>query len=273
MKEVKQRLTRELQQDFNVKIMDTLAWGVPVHSIDIAFQTVKRTTMDILMKMMLLAFQKGSIATATELSDMLLVEQLFINDLIDKMTRTKMIDKIDDVFTLTDLGEQQLEKGIFEHEPEDASQTACYSPCHQSFLTGDVEELSSEKQELYRYQQEFADWTVKSLAKPDAVAALQSLGIESSEGNLQIVISKIVSATTVQTDTVPCLEFRLYNQAEDVLYARIWNTLTNQWDATLEAQVNDKERKKWREDYFSEFSKFFCTESVASATEASHLYR
>ena len=93
MNELKGRLTKELQQDFNVKIMDSLSWSLPVHSIEIAYQTVMRTKMDILMKMMLIAFEKADIATAEELSDILLVEQLFINDLIDKMTRTGVIEK------------------------------------------------------------------------------------------------------------------------------------------------------------------------------------
>lgn len=249
MKELKQRLTKELQQDLNVKIMDSLAWSLPVHSIEIAFQTVMRTTMDILMKMMLIAFQKGTIATAEELSDMLLVEPLFIKDLINTMMRAQMIEKQDDVFVLTDAGQQQLDNGIFVHEPENGTNKALYSPGHQSFLSGDLEGLPFGELDNYRYQQEFADWTVKSLPKADAVAALQSLGIESSEGNVQIVIAKIVSATVVQTDPVPCLEFRLYNAAEDVCYARVWNTLTEHWDEKLEAQLTDKERKVWRERY------------------------
>lgn len=250
MEELKRRLTKELQQDFNVKILESLPWGLPVHSIEIAYQTVKRTQMDILMKMMLLAFQTEEITDAEELSDILLVEQLFINDLIDKMARTGVLENKGDSFTLTETGIQQLDSGIFAHEPEGGAKKALYSPCHQAFLTGDMEELSSDEgQETYRYHEEFADWTVKSLAKTDAIAALQLLGVESSEGDAQIVISKIVSATNVQTDAVPCLEFRLYNKAEDVLYARVWNTLLGHWDKTLEEQLNEQERKAWREKY------------------------
>ncbi|WP_203247648.1 hypothetical protein [Sporosarcina beigongshangi] len=253
MEELKRQLTKELQQDLNVKILDSLSWGLPVHSIEIAFQTVKRTQMDILMKMMLMAFQTEAIADAEELSDILLVEQLFINDLIDKMSRTGVLANKGSSFALTEAGIQQLESGIFVHEPEDDSKKALYSPCHEAFLTGNVEELSSdEEQETYRHHKEFVDWTVKSLAKIDAITALQSLGVESSEGNVQIVISKIVSATNVQTDAVPCLEFRLYNKNEDVLYTRVWNTLLGHWDKVLEAQLNERERMEWREKYLSE---------------------
>ncbi|WP_318615598.1 hypothetical protein [Sporosarcina sp. YIM B06819] len=255
MEELKRRLTKEIQQDFNVKILESLSWNLPVHTIEIAYQTVKRTQMDILMKMMLLAFQTEEIADAEELSDILLVEQLFINDLIDKMSRTGVLDTKGNSFVLTEAGNEQLDSGIFAHEPEDGTKEALYSPCHETFLTGNLEACSSvEGQETYRYHKEYADWTVKSLAKTDAITALQSLEVESSEGNTQIVISKIVSATNVQTDAVLCLEFRLYNKAEDVLYARVWNTLLGHWDKTLEAQINEQERKEWRESYLSEFS-------------------
>ena len=45
------------------------------------------------MKMMLIAFQKAEIETAEELSEILLVEQLFIDDLIAKMTSSGVIEK------------------------------------------------------------------------------------------------------------------------------------------------------------------------------------
>ena len=117
MNELKGRLTRELQHDFNVKIMDSFSWSLPIHSIEIGYETVKRTKMDILMKMMLISFQKGEIASAEELSEMLLVEQLFINDLINKMSRTGLVEKRGGSFALTEAGELQLENGVFDHDP------------------------------------------------------------------------------------------------------------------------------------------------------------
>ena len=151
MDDLKRQLTKELQQDFNVKIMDSLTWSLPVHSIEIAYQTVKRTKMDILMKMMLIAFQKGEIETAEELSEILLVEQLFINDLINLMTRTKIIEKRGSSFALTDEGVQQLATGIFVHEPESGSKKALFSPCHQSFLQGELSSDASGDFDIYRW--------------------------------------------------------------------------------------------------------------------------
>lgn len=255
MNELKSRLTKELQQSFNVKIMDTKSWGVPVHSLEIAYETVTKTKMDILMKMMLLAFQKAKIETATELSEILLVEPLFIEDLIDKMTRSRMLEKEQDVFVLTAAGIEQLRTEIFEHEPESGITEAFYSPCHKSFLSGELENIQDEALERYRYQHEFEDWEITSLEKSAIVDVLKKSGIEMEEGNVQLVVSKIISATDRKTTWIPCLEFRLYNTEEDLMYARVWNTLTEQWDEILEAQLNEKERKKWRKQYLQENEK------------------
>jgi len=247
--DLKGRLTKELQQDLNVKIMGSLSWNLPVNSIEIVYQTVMRTKVDILMKMMLIAFGKADIATAEELSDILLVEQLFINDLIDKMTRTGVIEKREGFYSLTDVGVRQFKTGIFVHEPEIESTQALYSPCHQTFLNGEINNILKEEKEVYRLKSKIDDWSVATLEDTVLIDALKTMGVESGEGNVQIVVSEIVSAADIQVDLVPCIEFRLYNKAEDLLFARVWNTLSEHWDETLEAQLNEKERKKWRELY------------------------
>ena len=240
---------KELQHDFNVKIMDSLSWSLPIHSIEIGYQTVKRTKMDILMKMMLISFQKAEIASTEELSDILLVEQLFINDLVNKMQRTGLVEKRGGSFVLTEAGDQQLENGVFEHEPESGTQTALYSPHHEAFLGGELPKDAYEEKEDYRYKAEFDDWDATSIEEPVLLNALKTMAIESGEGNVQVVISEIISVSDLKINLVPCLEFRLYNEAEDLFYARVWNTLSEHWDETLETQLNDKERKEWRETY------------------------
>ncbi len=249
MNELKERLTKELQQDFNVKIMNSLSWSLPVRSIDVEYYTVKRTKMDILMKMMLIAFGKAEIATIEELSEILLVEQLFINDLIDKMSRTGVIEKREGFFSLTDAGVEQLKKEVFEHEPEQDSTKTLYSPCHQAFLDGTTKSISYEEKEVYRYEVEFDERDVASLEDSVLIDALKKMGVESGEGNVQIIVSEIIAASDVEIGWIPCMEFHLYNKTEDVVYARVWNTHSEHWDETLEAQLNEKERKKWRENY------------------------
>lgn len=240
---------KELQQDLNVKIMDSLSWSLPVHTIEVGYQTVKRTKMDILMKMMLISFQKAEIASAEELSEMLLVEQLFIDDLISKMSRTGLIEKRDGIIALTNAGMQQLENGIFEHETEDATQSALYSPHHVAFLNGELAKDVYEEKIEYRYKAECDDWDVTSIEDAVVLNALKAMAIESGEGNIQVVISEIISVTDLKIHLVPCLEFHLYNEVKDLFYVRVWNTLTEHWDETLETQLNDKERKIWRDNY------------------------
>lgn len=249
MNELKGRLTRELQHDFNVKIMGSLSWSLPIHSIEIGYETVKRTKMDILMKMMLISFQKGEIASAEELSEILLVEQLFINDLVNKMSRTGLIEKRGGSFALTKAGELQLENGVFDHEPESGTTTVLYSPLHGDFLSGELAKDIYEEEDVYRYQDEFDDWAVTSIEDSAVLNALKSMDIESGEGNVHVVVSDIVSVSDVKINLVPCMEFRLYNEAEDLFYVRVWNTLIEHWDETLETQLNDKERKEWRDTY------------------------
>lgn len=249
MIELKARLTKELQQDINLKVMGSLLWNLPVHLIEIEYNTVTRTKMDILMKMMLMAFGKAEFSTADELSEVLLVEQLFINDLIDKMSRTGVIEKREGFFSLTEAGIVQLKKGVFEHEPEKNTTSILYSPSHQTFLTGEVKNNALEEKEVYRYFVEFNDRDLEAIEDDLLIEALKKSGVESGEGNVQIIVSEITSASDIATKYSQCIEFHLYNKSEDILYARVWNTLTDHWDEIIEAQLNEEDRKNWRETY------------------------
>lgn len=248
MEALKKRLTEELQVNFNVKILDSLSWNLPIHPVEIAFQTVKKTTMDILMKMMLMTFGQATIETAEQLSELLLVEQLFVDDLMSKMLNANLIEKKESHFSLTAAGEKQLKAGIYEHEPVLQSKKLLYSPFHRDFIQSQSESVLNED-ELYRYAEEFSNWEVTLLEESVIVNALENSGIDSNEGNVQVVISKIESTLAFDIDLVPCLEFRLFDKTKDIVYARVWNTLVGQWDEKIEEQLNDKERKAWRAQY------------------------
>lgn len=248
MEELTSRLTKELQQDDRIQVMDTLRWNLPVYSIAIEYETVKRTKMDILMKMMLIAFQKGEIRNVEMMSEILLVEPIFIEDLIRKMSGARMIEKREEVFSLTEAGQAQLARGIFEHERESGVVEAVYSPTHRSFLFG-AGEATEEELEDYRHLEKFHDWTVASLADGVLLDAVKKMDVESVEGQTQTVVAEIVSARTKEVETVPCVEYRLYNIAEDVMYARVWNTMLERWDETLEDELHEKDRQQWREKY------------------------
>lgn len=254
MHELEKRLKKELLQNLKVKIVHSDIWSIPVHSIEVEFKPVKRIKMDVLMKMMLLTFQKAKIQHAEELSELLLVEQLFIQDLIDIMLRTHVMEKNDGIYKLTGKGSQQLEDGVFEEEQEAESRNVLYSPCHETFLEGNIKETLSnlEELEIYRYVKEgYLDEELTFESEP-LIHAIQSRFAKSREDSVQTVISEIVTTTDLYIDDIPCLEFILFNKEEDIMYARVWNTLVERWDEKLENQLNEKERVTWRKEYLGD---------------------
>lgn len=252
MIEIEKRLKKELQQNIQAKIVSSTAWTIPLHTIEVEYKPVKRIKMDVLMKMMLITCQKAELTSAKQISELLLVEQLFMEDLINIMKRTRLIETKDQVLTLTEKGFKQLEDGIFEEELDAQSQNLIYSPSHSTFLQGEIKPAldGEEALNLYRY----APKKKARLKWEDAVLveALQTTGMETVDGNLQTVVSEIVSNAELYVDDVPCFEFILYNKSEDLLYSRVWNTFLDQWDETLENELNEKERVVWREKYLTE---------------------
>ena len=251
MNELEKRLIKELEQNIQTTILSSTAWTIPLHTIEVEYKPVKRIKMDVLMKMMLITCQKAKMTSAKQISELLLVDQLFMEDLINIMKRTRLIEMKEQIFTLTEKGIKQLEDGIFEEELDPRTQNLLYSPGHSSFLQGEIKPAldGEEKLNLYRYATE-----KKARFKwedPVLVDALQANGMETVDGDLQTVVSEVVSNSELYVDDVPCFEFILYNKSEDLVYARIWNTFLDQWDETLENDLNEKERVIWREKYLT----------------------
>lgn len=252
MNELEKRLKKELQQNIQADIVSSTAWTIPLYTIEVEYKPVKRIIMDVLMKMLLITCQKAKLTSAKQISELLLVEQLFIEDLINIMKRTGLIELKDHVLTLTEKGIKQLEDGIFEEELDLQSQNLLYSPSHQAFLQGEIKPAldGEEALKLYRHVPE----KKARLKWEDTVVmdGLQANKIEAADNDLQTVVSEIVSTSELYIDDVPCFEFIMYNQMEDLLYARVWNTFLDQWDETLENELNEKERVVWREKYLKQ---------------------
>ncbi|MEK5145772.1 MULTISPECIES: hypothetical protein [Psychrobacillus] len=251
MIELEKRLKKELLQNVQAKVVSSTAWTIPLHTIEVEYKPVKRIKMDVLMKMMLITCQKAKVTSAMQISELLLVEQLFMEDLINIMKRTQLIEIKNQVYTLTEKGFKQLNDGIFEEELDAQSQNLLYSPSHSTFLQGEIKPAldGEETLNLFRYASEEK---VRFKWEEDVlVDALQANGMEKVDGDLQTVVSEIVSNTELYVDDVPCFEFILYNTSEDLLYARVWNTFLDQWDETLENELNEKERVIWREKFLN----------------------
>ncbi|WP_432357197.1 hypothetical protein [Sporosarcina sp. UB5] len=247
MDALEKRLRDELLRDLNVKLLETAKWSLPIQVIDVEYETVKRTKMDILMKMLLVAFRSSQFTSAEELSDMLVVEPLFIEDIIERMARAGMIVKSNGAYSLTETGKQQLEAGIYVQPPETEETTVHYSPSHGKFLVG---ELTEGVTETYRHTEESRK--LINFRDEEWRQALDQLDVEYTDGNVQLVVQSIAAVNELEQNAIPCIEFRLHQTADDRLYVRVWNSMTGEWDETLEKQIMEQELSEWREKYLAE---------------------
>ena len=250
MSKLQQRLIKEIQQNRHVKIIKRDQWCIPVRTVEVTYEPMRRSTMDVLMTMLLISMQEADFRDAKELSELLLVDPLFIEDLVSIMLRVRLIEKIEGTYRLTAKGTLQLERGIFEEELEQEMANILYSPCHEDFLTGDLESIEEfdELPPLYRYVDEEAE---RRDTFEDSLL-IEALTKESKEedatSSAQIIISSIISSSATQINDIPCFEFIVYDQEKDIYYARVWNTLLDHWDEVLEHQLTEKEKLKWRKD-------------------------
>ena len=133
MDELNKKLRSKLLENPAVQIKKEVIWQFPVTIYTVAFHSVKRSKMDILMKMMLLTFEQAQIRRAANLSQLLLVEELFIEDLLKKMKRMGLITLEKGSYRLTSRGHEQLNTGIMEEELAEESTVLSYSPIHDEF--------------------------------------------------------------------------------------------------------------------------------------------
>src|SRR4051812_23907038 len=112
MDKLEKHLHSILLENPDIQIKKSARWSLEVLSYDVSFSRVKRSKMDILMKMMLLTFGQAEIRRAANLSELLLVEELFITDLLKKMQRMGLIKLEKQSYNLTSKGDEQLKTGI-----------------------------------------------------------------------------------------------------------------------------------------------------------------
>ncbi|ALC91482.1 hypothetical protein AM500_18065 [Bacillus sp. FJAT-18017] len=243
MDKIKKKLRAELLKNPAVQIRKSLVWQMPVATYTVLFSRVKRSQMDILMKMMLLTFEQTQIRRAANLSELLLVEELFIEDLLRKMQRMGLIRIEKGSYTLTSKGHGQLKTGVMEEELEEESTVVSYSPLHDEIWPEMDEPLpeTGEELPLYRYADN------QSVASLELI--LQFLAERENrvgEDGFHTVVSDVNGFEQQKVEHNPCLEFQLYNKEQDIYYARVWNTWLGRWDETFEKQIEEKERLEWR---------------------------
>lgn len=244
MDKLKRQLHANLLKNPAVQIRKEVIWQFPVTIYTVAFNRVKRYKMDILMKMMLLTFEKAQIHRAANLSQLLLVEELFIEDLLKKMQRTGLITLEKGRYRLTSRGREQLNTGIMEEELPEESTVLSYSPIHDEVWSEMAEPLPEIDEGLPYYR--FGSHQ-NILEKDRILQVLAESENGEEEGGFQTVVSAVNSLDQQKVEHIPCLEFQLYDKEQDKFYARVWNTCLKRWDETFEKQIEEKERLLWRE--------------------------
>lgn len=235
-------LRTNLSANPDVTIIKEKVWKLPAVLYDVGFGRVKRLKMDVLMKMLLFAFQEADIHRAANLAEMLLVEELFIRDLMEKMQRTGLIQLEKRGYRLTAKGFDYLEKGIFDEEMEGDETVISFSSVHDEYvLAGEAGHPAAEEaMPLYRYFKKAA------LNKERMQQLLSGEMTYAAEESFQVIATEITSCIERETDFIPCIEFQLFDAKQDLFYARIWNTQAGTWDEKLAKQIEEREVVSWR---------------------------
>lgn len=242
MQKLQQKLSQQLTAQQGVTLKHSKSWCVPVHTYAVSYAPIKRIKMDALMKMVLIAIHKAKFADGNEISTLLFVEPLFINDLLQLLQREQLVIFVDNFYALTAKGQQQLANGELEETLDEVQSELYYSPLHQQFLALDIVALE-QYDELPPVLPYANDTNIEEPSTEQFISALQ---IEVQEGQEVTAVNEVREQ---QINDVPCLEFLLYNAREDNFYVRIYNVLLQEWDAELEQFLSAKEMPQWREQY------------------------
>lgn len=249
MNKLKKQLRSILLENPAIQIKKSNMWHLPVMTYDVSFKREKRSKMDILVKMMLLTFEQTEIRRAANLSELLLVEELFIADLLKKMQRMGLVRLEKGSIKLTSKGQEQLKTGIIVEEMEEESTVLSYSSVHDEFWPEMTEPLpeTTEELPLFRYANNQDHINQDRILQ---VLAERENGLE--ENGFQTIVADVDSFDLQKMEHIPCLEFQLYNKEQDISYARVWNTWRGRWDEMLEKQIEEKERLEWRKKWMTE---------------------
>lgn len=240
-------LKKQLEQnDWQIKHEELAT--IPVHTLAVRYYPVRRAAMDILMKMMLIAYEKAAIKQPDVLADILLVEQLFIHDLTNKMLQLAMLTKTETgIIELTKKGQAQKANGIFEEQLDLEIEHLYYSPTHDAYLKGDLE-VATELEEFpapFQYAKE----ELGALEPQLLIDELTALQPEPAEETQQLFITAIHETESIQLHDVPILQFICYDKKNDAFFAKVYNGFTATWDEALESILLAQERTLWPTKY------------------------
>nr|WP_106778992.1 hypothetical protein [Lysinibacillus timonensis] len=250
-----EKFTSQLEQ--HQRLVESNFWCVPVHTIIVLYRPVLRRQMDILMKMLLISVDKAKFKNAQQISEILLVEQLFVQDLLSKMEKMGLIERTDVYYQITDKGRIQLNSGVYEEIQDVSSLELLYSPTHKDFIIGDLEEVLEYEdfpETSYRFYEQTDQLTISEellLNEVQSIHRQDSGDSEEENSKDPITITAIDSLEFEQVNDIPFIEMIVHDEKNDTFFVRVWNTLLKKWDQELEKQITEKESLIWKERFVS----------------------
>lgn len=240
-------------------ILETIEWKIPVNFYELDITSATKSKLDILKKMIMTLAQSEQGISAQGASDFLRVDTLFVDDLIQQMERTGLLENAVDVYRLTKVGQVQLAAGTVLGEPEVERFKFCVNAL-QNIVLNDVDTnpfIYSESESdvgppLYRYGGDEVDLKNKILEEAEFKQYLIDSGQPFEIGGKEKIISKIKPLKLVSRRYGKVIEFRLYDLAKDEVFTRVWNGVLSKFDESLENQINELENETWREKYHEE---------------------
>lgn len=246
MSKLQTKLVAQLERNPAITIQHSTTWELPVVSFEVAFRRVKRYRLDILMRMILHVVDEMTVRRAVAIADLLVVEELFIEDLLTKLMRNGLIKDTGKRLLLTSEGKKQLLAGIYEEEQEEEFLGLLFSPNHKTFIPL-VEEVDriEEASTPFRLMTKLDSLVLDEKALLEGVMLTIADQKEHEEGFVESV-EALTDYDDGEIQWVTCYEFRLYDEKEKVTYVRVWNPLLSSWDATLEAIIEEIEAPSWK---------------------------
>lgn len=243
MEKLEQRLVAEMKQQ-SATLMHTEQWTIPMQVIHATYAPVQRFSMDILMKILLMTFDRLKLSRLADVSELLAVEHLFVEDLTATLIHNDLVSIDAGIYHLTQRGTQQLANGVFEEAQQEQQATLLYSPLHEAFIDQSYEHLYDVAlPEPYAY---LAEETLQQLTLPEQQLLEQLQAQQPSTNDIQTYISSVRHTALQEIIEIPCLAFVLYNEQEDTFFPRVWNVLLNRYDKQLEAHYFEHAITEWR---------------------------
>lgn len=251
MQTSQEELRAQVLHSQDVRLLEEQSWMLPAVKLTVTFETITKTTMDILMKMTLLALERLPMERESDIAQLLGVETLFVSDLL-KMLEADGLVVFRKQWRITEKGESQLKEGQYIHAAEQEEALLLYTPLLDVFLTEFETDTAEAQANNFRYTWNDKEWSPRQIPTDRVEAELaKTAELENTDYRMQTV-GRVLDITQSGLTAVPCYEFRLYDKRTDSLYVRVWNTASDQWDETLEEYILSRERSDWRKRYLEE---------------------